>query len=144
MEKEHSRRFSAVKFDLEIPEHEVFWDLFKTWWLVARGAYPSRLMVTNHGFCGFVNDEPVFICFLYMIVGSKSAMQGYQVCHPRSSSQDRGMAIDGVTTEMEKFLKLMGYKVLVAYPGNRAILKRLKHAGFVQNDREVVQVIKEF
>jgi len=121
----------------------IFSEIFRTWWLVHRGAYPSEIMVTDYGFCGFMDDKPVFISYLYPVMGSKSAMQGYQVCNPMSSMEERGPVIDAVTTKMCEFSKNLGYEVLVAYPGNRAILKRLKDSGFVVNDSKVVQVIKE-
>lgn len=100
-------------------------------------------MVTDYGFCGFVDEKPVFISYLYPVTGSDSAMQGYQVCAPNSNMEERGLAINAVTTRMAEVSKKLGYKVLVAYPGNKAILKRLIDAGFVINDQKVIQVIKE-
>lgn len=146
MESEHSDNFLKVRvvaFTRKDPDHAVFWGLFKSWWLLKRNAYPSELLVTDHGFCGFVNDKPVFISYLYLVHGSESAMQGYQICSPKSTMAERGSAINATTTRMAEFAKSLGYKVLVAYPGNKAILKRLVDAGFVINDQKVAQVIKE-
>lgn len=146
MEIEHSKNCSKVEvvlFSRKNQDHDVFWGLFKSWWITHRGLYPSELMVTDYGFCAFVNQKPVFISYLYPVLGAKSAMQGYQVCAPESGPEERGLAIEAATTKMAAYAKALGYKVLVAYPGNKAILKRLLTAGFVVNDHRVTQVIKE-
>jgi hypothetical protein len=144
VDKELSKNSLRVSyFNRKNPGDLVYWELFKAWWNIKRGISPSELMVTDHGFCAFVDEKPVCISYLYLVLGSESAMQGYQVCSPKSTMAERGLAIPAMTTQMAEFSKKVGYKVLVAYPGNKAILKRLLDAGFVVNDKKVTQVIKE-
>lgn len=121
-----------------------FVDLLDVWWFRHSKVTLNRDLLSDYGFLYFDdNQRPVFAAFFYPLVGSNLCMWGFQIANPESSFDERTVAIEGLATAMCDFAKKLGYKTMAAYPGNKAIVKRLKDIGFVMGDEIVTQAYKE-
>jgi len=135
--------FRTVQFNRTRAEDAPFMGLAHAWWQEHRWIQIPEVLFSDYGFCSFVGHKPVFISFLYPVIGSKTCMWGYQVTNPDSSSDERSLAFEDAATAVCDFARELGYKVLMAYPGNKAILERLKKIDFKPGDTRVIQALKE-
>lgn len=134
---------SVIQFDRRTPSGQEILNILDEWWLGHSNVVMKRQLLSDFGFFAFVGDKPVLGSFFYPLLGTDLCLWGFQVTNPDSSYDERTQAIDKVATAMSAFGKQLGYKIMIAYPGNKAIVKRLMNVGFTMGDEVVTQAIKE-
>jgi hypothetical protein len=120
-------------------------DLINSWWKKHSGLETLEsptVLFSEYGFLAFVENKPVLASFFYPLLGSDLCLWGYQVANPDSSFDERTIAIEETATAMSDFAKKLGYKIMIAYPGNKAIVKRLESVGFFLGDHTATQAFK--
>ncbi len=133
----------TVSFNRTKEEDKIFVELRDSWWAAHRWVVIPEAFFTDFGFCTFIDNKPIVISFLYPFLGSKSCCWGYQITNPDSSDEERGIAINDQATSVSEFAKKLGFELMLAYPDNKAIRKRLIASGFVLGNQVATQVIKE-
>lgn len=117
-------------------------ELCDEWWLKRLGYIPGKMM-SDYGFIAMNEERPIMISFFYPMLGCELCLWGFQVSNPDSTSAERGEALSVSATAVSDFARALGYKILVGYPGHKAIVNRLEDLSFEMGDRDVTQVFKE-
>ena len=81
--------------------------------------------------------------FFYPVMGSEVCHWGYQVSNPDTTFDERTAAILEISVAVDKFAKELGFKMIVSYPGNKDIVKRMGALGYKMADEIVTQAFKE-
>lgn len=136
-------KIETIHFNRKREEDKPFIVLAHSWWMQHRWIDLPDVLFSDYGFCTFIDGNPVFISFLYPFLGSETCGWGYQIMSPESTTEQREAGMENAATVVSEFAKNIGYKILMAYPGNKAILKRLQSQGFKSGDEIVIQTFKE-
>lgn len=118
-------------------------ELIDYWWAERRGVKIPRVVFSEFGFFAFLESKPIMASFFYPVMGSEVCHWGYQVSNPDTTFDERTAAILEISVAVDKFAKELGFKMIVSYPGNKDIVKRMGALGYKMADEIVTQAFKE-
>ena len=132
-----------VQFNKNEESSEVLMGFVDYWWAARCGVKIPRVVFSDFGFFAFLESKPVMASFFYPVMGAEICHWGYQVTNPDTTFEERTAAILETSVAVDKFAKELGYKMIVSYPGNKDIVKRMDGLGYKMADEIVTQAFKE-
>ncbi len=134
---------NIIQFNKNDQSSNVLMELIDYWWAERRGVKIPRVVFSEFGFFAFLESKPIMASFFYPVMGSEVCHWGYQVSNPDTTFDERTAAILEISVAVDKFAKELGFKMIVSYPGNKDIVKRMGALGYKMADEIVTQAFKE-
>lgn len=134
---------NIIQFNKNNQSSNVLMELIDYWWAERRGVKIPRVVFSEFGFFAFLESKPIMASFFYPVMGSEVCHWGYQVSNPDTTFDERTAAILEISVAVDKFAKELGFKMIVSYPGNKDIVKRMGALGYKMADEIVTQAFKE-
>ena len=134
---------NIIQFNKNYQSSNVLMELIDYWWAERRGVKIPRVVFSAFGFFAFLESKPIRASFFYPVMGSEVCHWGYQVSNPDTTFDERTAAILEISVAVDKFAKELGFKMIVSYPGNKDIVKRMGALGYKMADEIVTQAFKE-
>ena len=122
------------------------WDTLVEWWDWWPGwVAPPKDFLPNHGTGGFMvekNNTPIVAGFVYF-TNSKAAWIEYIISNPKYKEDDRQESIEFLLTELESFIKSMGYTYMFTSLQSKSLIKTHKKLGWFVDERPSHEVSKK-
>lgn len=97
---------------------------------------------SEFGMMAFDGTRPIASIYFYHILAAKFVLLGFPIGNPDATKEERQSALDFLVAEAEKKAKLLNYKFVVSYPGNKASGSIFTRNNYQVADEGVVQYIK--
>lgn len=122
------------------------WDTLVEWWDWWPGwVAPPKDFLPNHGTGGFMiekNNTPIVAGFVYF-TNSKAAWIEYIISNPKYKEDDRPESIEFLLTELENFIKSMGYTYMFTSLQSKSLIKTHKKLGWFVDEKPSYEVSKK-
>jgi hypothetical protein len=124
----------VIQFNRNDEYGESLIEIYHSWWGVRKAACLSNEILSDFGICSFIENRPIFISFLYPILGCKTALWGFQAASPDATKEEKHIALKESATAASEIAKRMGFTLLMSYPGHAGLCEKLVENGFIKSE----------
>lgn len=114
------------------------------WFKERTGSILADELLSSTGFMAEGrNETPIACIFFFLVANCDIALFGWPIANPKSSQEERDVALDLLIAKVQAHAKELGYKYITSYSSVDAVSERLGKNGFHVGDTLVTQYIKE-